>query len=86
MLWLFVAVHGLSLVAETGGYSLFVVRDLLIVVASFFEELQGKQAQQRQCVGSAVVTYTLSSCNAWAQLWRTGLVAARNMETSWTRD
>ena len=42
MLWLFVAVHGLSLVAETGGYSLFVVHDLLIVVASFFEELQGK--------------------------------------------
>ena len=85
MLWLFVAVHGLSLVAETGGYSLFVVRDL-IVVASFFEELQGKQTQQWQCIGSAVAMHTLSSCNAWAQLWRTGLVAARNVETSWTRD
>lgn len=80
-----VAVHGLSLVAETGGYSLFVVRDL-IVVASFFEELQGKQTQQWQCIGSAVAMHTLSSCNAWAQLWRTGLVAARNVETSWTRD
>ena len=32
--WAFVAVHWLSLVEESGGYSLIVVRGLLIVVAS----------------------------------------------------
>ena len=57
MLWLFIVVHGLSLVAEAGCYCLFVVRDLLIAVASFFAELQGKQAQQLQRICLAVATH-----------------------------
>ena len=38
MLWLFVAVHGLSLVAETGGYSVVEVHRLLTAVISLVEE------------------------------------------------
>ena len=34
LLWVFLAAHWLSLVARSGGYSLVVVRRLLIVVAS----------------------------------------------------
>ena len=34
LLWVFIAAHCLSLVAGSGGYSLVVVRRLLIVVAS----------------------------------------------------
>ena len=37
MFWVFVAVHGFSLVAVSGGYSLVVVSWLLIVVASLVE-------------------------------------------------
>ena len=36
--WVFVAVHGLSLVAVSGGYSFVVVHGLLIAVASFAAE------------------------------------------------
>ena len=36
--WVFVAVCGLSLVAASGGYSSFVVRGLLIAVASLVAE------------------------------------------------
>ena len=37
MFWVFVAVHGFSLVAVSGGYSLVVVSWLLIVAASLVE-------------------------------------------------
>ena len=36
--WVFVAARGLSLVAESGSYSLLVMRGLLIVVASVVVE------------------------------------------------
>ena len=36
--WLFVAAHGLSLVAASGGYSSTAVRRLLIAVASLVAE------------------------------------------------
>ena len=36
--WIFIAVHGLSLVAKNRGQSLVVVLSFLIVVASVFEE------------------------------------------------
>ena len=38
--WIFVAVQGLSLIAESGGYSVVVVLRLLIVVASLVAELR----------------------------------------------
>ena len=38
LLWVFVAVRGLSLVAVSGGYSFIVVHRLLIVVASLVAE------------------------------------------------
>lgn len=34
--WVFVTARGLSLVAESGSYSLFAVHGLLILVAAFF--------------------------------------------------
>ena len=34
--WVFVTAHGLSLVAESGSYSLFEGQGLLILVAAFF--------------------------------------------------
>ena len=36
--WVVIAAHGLSLVAESGGYSVTLVRGLLIVVASLVAE------------------------------------------------
>ena len=36
--WVFTAAHGLSLVSESGGYSLIVVHGLLIMVASLVAE------------------------------------------------
>ena len=38
LLWVFVAAHGLSLVAASGAYSLAVVGRLLLVVASLVAE------------------------------------------------
>ena len=38
LLWVFVAVHGLSLVVDSVGYLLAAVHGLLIVVASLVEE------------------------------------------------
>ena len=38
LLWVFVALHGLSQVLGSGGYSLVMVCRLLIVVASLVEE------------------------------------------------
>ena len=38
LLWVFVAVHGLSLVVDSVGYFLASVHGLLIVVASLVEE------------------------------------------------
>ena len=36
--WVFIGVHGLSLVAVSGGYSFVVVRRLLVAVASLVAE------------------------------------------------
>ena len=72
--WVFVAAHGLSLIAASGGYSSlrcmgFSLRWLLLL-----------QSTGSRCAG-------FSSCNTWAQqLWRTGLVALRHVGSSWTRD
>ena len=38
MLWVFTATQGLSLIVESGGYSLAVVHRLLVEVASFGAE------------------------------------------------
>ena len=38
--WVFLAVHGLSLVVESRGYSLIAVHGLRIVVASLIAELR----------------------------------------------
>ena len=83
--WVFVAVHGLSLVVASGGYSLlrctcFSLRWLLLL-----------RITVSRCAGS-------SSCGTWAQqlwfagsgaqvlqLWCTGLVAPRNVRSSRTR-
>ena len=53
--------HGLSLVAASGGYSLAVVLRLLIAVASLVAEhsLYGVQA-------SVAVALRLSGCATWA--------------------
>ena len=72
--WVFVTAHGLSLVAESEGYSLllcvgFLLRWLLLL----------------QSTGSRLAGF--SSCGTRAQqLWRMGFVAPRHMESSWTRD
>ena len=80
-----IAVRGLSLVAASGGYSLFQcagfsLRWLLLL-----------QSTGSSCAG-------FNSCGTWSpqlwlvgsraqaqQLWRTGLVAPRHMRSSWTR-
>ena len=56
--YVFVATHGLSLVAVSGGYSLVAVHGLLIVVASLVVEL-GLQSGQ----ASIVLVHGLS-CSA----------------------
>ena len=58
MCYVFVATHGLSLVAVSGGYSLVAVHGLLIVVASLVVEL-GLQSGQ----ASIVLVHGLS-CSA----------------------
>ena len=44
--WVFVTARGLSLVTESGSYSLFAVHGLLILVAAFFcrAQILGMQA------------------------------------------
>ena len=61
LLWVFVVACKLSVVVESGGYSLAVVHGLLIVVISLAVEhwLQGSQA-------SVVATHGLRSCGSWA--------------------
>ena len=75
--WVFVAVHGLSLVAASRGYSLlwcagFSLRWLLWLRSTGSRP----QAQQLWLAGSRVQTQ---------QLWRMGLVAPRHVGSSWTR-
>ena len=80
--WVFVAVRGLSLV---------VVRGLLSVVASLVEEhrLQALVLEQLRHSGSRahrLQQLQLAGSRAQAQeLWRTGLVASRHVESSQTR-
>ena len=62
LLWVFTALHGLSLVAATGDYSLVAVCGLLIAVASLVPE-------HRLYLGWP----GFSSCGLWAQqLWLPG--------------
>ena len=71
--------HGLSLVAMSRGYSLRVVRRLLIAGASPLAEhgLWGERSQQLRLLGS----------RAWAQRLRgQALVILRHMGSSCTRD
>ena len=66
--WVFVAVHGLSLVVASRGYSLAAVCGLLIVVASLVEHgLQGVQtsvvaAHRLSCCGIRALDCRLRSC------------------------
>ena len=92
--WAFVAAHGLSLVAESGGYS-------SLRFAGFSPQwLLLLRSMGSRCVGfsscgtraSVVVARGLSSCGSRAQaqqLWRTGLVALQHVGSSrtgaWTR-
>ena len=74
---------GSFLVAASGGYSV-AVRGLLTVVASLATEhrLQGSRA-------SGVAAHGFFRCGSRAraqQLWRSGLVVLRQVESSWTRD
>ena len=66
--WVFVAVHGLSLVAASGGLLFVAVRRPLIVVASLVTEhgIQACSLRQLWLTGSRAQAQ---------QLWRTGLVA-----------
>ena len=70
--WVFVAAHGLSLVAASGGYSVAVHR--LLIAVAFLLRITGSRR-----VG-------FSSCGMQTQqLWRTGLVAPQHVGSFWTR-
>ena len=72
--WVFIAARGLSLVALSGGYS-----SLRCTSFSLWWLLLLRSTGSRH-VG-------FSSCGMRAQkLWRTGLVAPRHVESSWSRD
>ena len=75
--WVFVAVHGLSLVAASGGYSsLWCTGFSLWWLLCVEHRLQVCRLQQLWLAGS----------RAQAQwLWRTGLAAPRHVGSSWTR-
>ena len=82
--WVFIATHGLSLAAASGGYSLlrcvgFSLRWLLLLWSTGSRHMGfsncGTQAQQLWLTGSGA-----------QQLWRMGLVAPRHRESSRTRD
>ena len=47
LLWVFTIAHGIFLVAESGGYSLVVVRGLLIAVASPVETVISRWMAQQ---------------------------------------
>ena len=57
--WVFIAVRGLSLVAMRGGYSVVMVRGLLIVVAFFFGRTWAPKAQ-----ASVVAAHGLQSAGS----------------------
>ena len=99
--WVFVAVHGLSLVAASGGYSSWrcagfsCCRAWALGVWASVVAARGPQSVQV----SVVAVCGLSSCGAQAQqlwlagsraeaqqLWHTGLVALWHVGSSWTRD
>ena len=69
---MFFAMPRLSLVVVTGGYSLAVGRGLLTAVACF----------RAQAVG----LMGFGSCAQVQQLWCTGLVTLRHVESSQTKD
>ena len=83
--WVFVAVHGLSLVVASGGYSLlqcagFSLRWLLLLRSMGSRHVGfsscGTRAQQLWLAGSRAQAQ---------QLWHTGLVAPRHVGSSRTR-
>ena len=63
----FIALHGLSLVVASRGYSLVVVHGLLIAEASFVAEHRLQVHGLNSC-GSQAVKQGLSNCGARAQL------------------
>ena len=75
LLWVFVAAHGLSLVAASGGYSFVAVRGILIAVASLCcgARALGMRAsvvvaRGLSSCGSRALERRLSSCGTWALL------------------
>ena len=74
LLWVFVAVCRLSLVVVSKGYSLVVVRGLLIVVAFLFAE---RGLRYLWFLGSRAQAH---------YLWHDDLVGLRYVRSSWTRD
>ena len=66
LLWVFIAAHGLSLVAESGGYSLVVVCGLLIAVASPVETMSSRwMAQYLWYTGLIALGHVESSRNRY---------------------
>ena len=66
LLWVFIAAHGLSLVAESGGYSLVVVCGLLIAVASPVETMSSRwMAQYLWYTGLVALGHVESSRNRY---------------------
>ena len=72
--WVFVATWGLSVFPASGSYSSLRCTSFSLLWPVLLWSTGSR------CVG-------FSSCSTWAQwLWLTGLVALRNMGSSWTRD
>ena len=63
--WVFIAAHGLSLVAVSEGYSLVAVQGLLVVVASLGWSV-GSRAHGFHGCNSWALEHRLSSCSAQA--------------------
>ena len=63
--WVFIAAHGLSLVAVSEGYSLVAVQGLLVVVASLVWSM-GSRAHGCHSCNSWALEHRLSSCSAQA--------------------
>ena len=84
--WVFVAVHGLSLVAVSGGYSLLRCVGFSLQWLLLLQSMGSRHTGFSSCGTRAQQLWLAGSRAQAQQLWHIGLVAPWHVGSSWTRD
>ena len=81
----FVAVHGLSLVEASGGYSLLRCVGFSLQWLFLLQSMGSRHVGFSSCSTQAQQLWLTGSRAQAQQLWRTGLAAPQHVGSSWTR-